>query len=889
MRSLSRLLAVCAVSLLLGSIARSQEPHFGPMRFDRGSENRVCDLVKVKVELTLDEREETFGGSVTHDFLSLREGLEEIWFDMVALEIERVEQDGAPVSFRVEKERLVVELSERLPLDAASSVEVHYSGASPRRGLHFIGPDEDDPDLGFEIWSQGQSENNRHWIPTWDYPTDRATFEAIFTVHEGLTVVSNGELVGTTSEEEGWTSWHWKLDFPFPGYLISICVGDYERYVDDFRGIPVEYFVQRGVGEETARRSFGRTPDMLAFFSDAIGIPYPYRKYSQVAVQRFIVGGMENISATTQTDRTLHDERQHLDRSSDSLVAHELAHQWWGDYLTCRTWRHLWLNEGFATYFEALFQEHDQGSDEFRLSMRGTQRSARGRDRVGSYLPLVESFFNRRPRGGGGNSVYVKGASVLHMIRTLLGDELWSKAIHYYGTKHAGELVDTSDLEIAIEESTGFNLHWLFEEYVYLPGHPVFEVAQSWDAETGEVVLEVRQVQSTEEMVPIFRYPVPIEVTWDGGRELHHVWIEEAEEEVRLPSPSEPLMVRFDKGSAMYKALDFPKSAVDLAYQIRHDDDPVGRIRGVEEIAAAGDEALARSVLLDVLASDDHREIRAAAADHLLPLVDDEVRAGWRNGLTDGEPLVRRHCARALGKGPDDPGETREATIAALVETLRADRSYEVQAASIEALSALAGEAALGALREAMQYSSPGDRIATAALEGRLQLGDESALAEVIDWAVRSDGAARRASGLRLLGAAGDLLEGEGRERVVDELIGAAREGKGEVQRAAISSLGRLRVIEARELLTGLLESEGRGRSAWRLRMTAQRALQKIEPEDSRAAEEARGSEAEAPGERSEGPSDAIVERIVERIGELEAELETLRAQLEEESKAQDD
>src|SRR5262245_39685868 len=375
------------------------KPSFGAMRSDRGTESRVADLLKVHVRLKLDEKSDSFAGDVVNDVEWLEPGAKEIWFDAEEMKVSGAKVDGKEAPFRQEPHRVFVTLPAPAVCGQKAAIEIDYAVEKPHRGLWFIHPSADEPALHDEIWSQGESEDNRRWIPTWDYPSDRAAFEGEFTVRDGLTVVSNGRLVEKKAAEPGWTTWHWSLDFPFATYLLSLCVGHYERYADDWHGIPVEYYVQEGVGEAKARRSFGQTPDMIDFFSTRIGVPYPYPKYAQTAVQRFIAGGMENISATTQTDSTLHDEREHLDRDSQGLVAHELAHQWFGDALTCRTWRHLWLNEGFADFFEALYREARNGEDDFRLEMRNEQRSACASMNRGAPRPLVESFFNRAPEG----------------------------------------------------------------------------------------------------------------------------------------------------------------------------------------------------------------------------------------------------------------------------------------------------------------------------------------------------------------------------------------------------------------------------------------------------------------------------------------------------------
>ena len=851
--------AIVAFALGLAATSQAQEARFGPMREDRGTESRSYDLQKTWLDLKLDERAETAEGVVTHLLTPLVSGLRQIWFDVGELQVRGVLFDDEQTTFRVEEQRLIVDLPGDWELGQSRQVSIEYLAESPPRGLHFVHPDADDPQLGHEIWSQGQSENNRFWIPTWDYPTDRATFEGLFTVRDGLTVVSNGALVQKFAAEEGWTTWHYRLDFPFPAYLISVCVGDYERYADRWRGIPVEYFVQRGVGEEKARRSFGMTPDILEFFSEYTGVAYPYPKYSQVAVQRFVVGGMENISATTQTDRTLHDEREHLDRSSRGLVAHKAAHQWFGDYVTCRTWRHLWLNEGFATYMEALYDRSVDGDDEYQFNMLGNQRAAINRDRPDNIRPLVESFFNRADQGGGSNHVYVKGASVLYMIHQLLGEEPFRRVLQHFLSRHAGQLVETRDLERAIEEVTGEDLHWLFEEYVYLGGHPDFEVEKDYDPVARELALRVKQVQDTGGMVPVFRVPVNVEITCEEGTTTETVWVTKAEEEFRFAVLGEPRMVRFDKGSVLLKTLKFDKPDREWAYQALYDSDPIGRHQAVQALADAEDHLLARETLENVLGSSDHPTIRTAAASSLARHGGERAVAALRQGLHDRESRVRRECARQLGALAPQLGEAAAQVAQSLVEVLRDDLSYRVQEAAATSLGAVGGAQALAALQAASWYDSPNHQVAAAAQRARLKLEDASTVEEVFGLLKAQEDPRARRLGVTLVGSVPDSLLGERRTAAVTHLMQLAEQGSDQLQRTAISSLGQMKAGEAVELLERLQQqAEGR----W-LRFTIRRSLRSI-----RGADDA-------------GEEDPV-QAMRQSMQSMQEEIQRLRARIEE-------
>ncbi len=290
-------------------------------------------------------------------------------FDAAEMEISAVRVGGEAHSFDHSDEKLRIPLERALHAGDEVEVAIDYS-ARPRRGLYFIGPDAGYPDKPLEAWTQGEDEDSRYWFPCYDYPNDRVTSEVVATVPETFTAVSNGELLSNNvNRAEHTRTFHWRHDVPHSSYLMSLAAGEFVEIRDFAGNTPVTYYCRAG-REDDARRAFGNTPRMIQFFEKAIGVPYPYAKYAQVAVADFIFGGMENTSATTQTADTLHDARAHLDFSSDPLVAHELAHQWWGDLLTCRDWSHAWLNEGFATYFEALWCEEDKGADEFAWNLR---------------------------------------------------------------------------------------------------------------------------------------------------------------------------------------------------------------------------------------------------------------------------------------------------------------------------------------------------------------------------------------------------------------------------------------------------------------------------------------------------------------------------------------
>ncbi|MGB2693833.1 MAG: M1 family metallopeptidase, partial [Dehalococcoidia bacterium] len=429
--------------------AQAQRPFALPGDTPHYARDRLVDVRHIKLELSIDPEAKRPGGrpsgriegTVHTTFAPINDGLTHVEFDAVEMEITGVQLGGPDGHSRrarhtYDGNRLRIELGARRKAGEELTTSVSYN-AIPRRGLYFVGPDEGYPDKAVHVWSQGQDEDSRHWFPCFDFPNELATSELIVTVPKPLMAVSNGEL-RSTRERAKTRTFHWYQSTPHVAYLTSVAAGDFAEITQDVDDVPVQYYVTKG-READARRALGRTPRMVRFFSERTGIPYPYAKYAQVFVGDFIFGGMENVSATTLTENILHDERAKPDiaENADSLVAHELAHQWFGDLLTCRDWAHGWLNEGFATYFDALFVEHHRGVDAFRYDLRQNAEIYFRDDAQRYRRPIVSHTYNE-PIDLFDRQFYEKGSLVLHMLRFNLGDELFWKAIRHYTAKHEG-------------------------------------------------------------------------------------------------------------------------------------------------------------------------------------------------------------------------------------------------------------------------------------------------------------------------------------------------------------------------------------------------------------------------------------------------------------------
>lgn len=658
-------------------------PHYAP--------DLPFKLEHLRLNLKVDPKAKSLEGVATQRVRTT--AADQLWLklDQIGLTFEEAHVAGVKAKFEVEGQTLRIRLPQNggkgPKLGDVFEFSVKYRVQDSRRGLYFTGPDADHPKKPFQAWSQGQDEDSRHWFPSFDYPNQKATSEVIATVPKGFTAVSNGALLSKKDVGE-WTEFHYKLGTPHVSYLVCLTVAEFSQWEDQGPGgLPVQYFVAPG-REEDGKRAFGNTPAMIQAFAEKTGMPYPYEKYSQVAVQDFIWGGMENTSATTQTDLTLHDARAHLDFSSDGLVSHELAHQWFGDLLTCRDWSHGWLNEGFATFMERIWVESDKGPnggwDEGKYYSYLDLKEYVAEDTTKYRRPIVCNTY-LEPMDLFDAHLYQKGGLVLNLLRFVLGEEPFWRSIQAYVARHRGQSVETLDLIRAIEDTTGRNLRRVFDEWVFGAGHPELELTYAWHEEKGlaEIVVEQKQTGGQPTRVEdgctthLFHLPAVIELTLQDGKKVSHkIQLGEARERVFIPVASKPQMVRFDPENWIPKTLKFPRPKEMLLHQLKHDTDCMGRIEAARELVSIADTEIV-DAMGEAVRSDKFWAVQAETAYHLGEVRMDRARDKLieaLSALAKGHPKARRSVANALGTFKD------EKSAKALKTFAEKDASYHVEA-----------------------------------------------------------------------------------------------------------------------------------------------------------------------------------------------------------------
>lgn len=542
--------------------------------------DRPFDTCHIFLDLSVDLRRRRLAGFCRTTIKARRAGLRSLSFDAVDLKISRVFFDGKPARFKNADKKLVVTATKSLVEDQAHDVEVHYSVTNPEAGLHFVKSPE-------QMWSQSQPEDARRWFPCHDTPGEKATSEVRATVPPGFRAVSNGILIDESANGKK-SVFHWKFDRPHSIYLITLAVARFAEVVSDWDGIPIVYYCEKG-READAKRGFGKTAAAMKIFSEKTGVRYPYARYAQVAVAEY-PGGMEHTTATTQTDACLIDAQAFEDHDLDTLVAHELAHQWFGDLVTCAEWPHAWLNEGFATYSEVVFLEADKGRDEALYELLQNRRVYLDED-SGRYRRAIVCRTYNDPWTIFDRHLYEKGCWVLRMLHLELGETLFWKGVGHWLRKHADGSAETQDLVAAFEEATGRNLQGFFDQWVYRGGHPALKLRWSWSPKGKRGELHLTQTQDVSDASPAYRFKARVRVAGRGWTREFHETIDAKEHRLAWTLPGEPLDVEFDPEVELLASVKFKKPEAYWLRQLRAGLTSASRALAAPHVAAWGGEA----------------------------------------------------------------------------------------------------------------------------------------------------------------------------------------------------------------------------------------------------------------------------------------------------------
>ena len=772
---------------------------------------RPFTIQHIALDLALHVEEKALSGSAALDIARVDPEATEITLDAVGFTIEAVEltpRGGkkAPAEHVYDGAALTVTVPAAV---SAAQIHVRYR-AVPRAGIYFLAPDEHVPGRPSQVWTQCQDEDARHIFPCHDKPHIKQTTELRVTVPSGWYALSNGELL---SEDDG--SFHWKMSEPHPSYLFTLAAGEFTLIEEEVDGIPLSYLVPNG-REEDGKRTFARTAEMIRHFGAVTGVKYPWNKYAQVVVSDFTFGGMENTTATTMYEHILLDDRAALDISSDDLIAHELAHQWFGDLVTCRDWSHAWLNEGFATFMEHIDRESHLGRDEYDYSIQGDMHSYFGEAHGRYKRPIVCQDYET-PIDIFDRHLYEKGGAVLHMLRRELGDTLFWLGVKTYLRRHSKGVVETRDLMRAMEEVSGRSLERFFEQWVFRAGHPELDVKIELEKRVCTVTIKQTQAGTTggagggqgapETTTPLFAFDLAFDLTFDDGttrREVRHV--DQALHTFSFNVPSRPRFVVVDPEQTVLAEVKLDAPGDLLRHQLAHAPTARGRMLATTRLGKTDDPPSTQALAASLGDEKEFWGVRAEAAAALGHLRSSDAEKALLAHVATAHPKVRRVIASALGAF-----RTAQAADALKSMALR-DASYLVEAEAARALGSTRQSAAFDTLIDILDRPSWADVIRSGAIDGLANLRDERAVPHVIArtrYGVPTRG--RRAA----IMAISKLAEGrKARETLEDMLDGADPYLRVDVVR----SLGELGDPKSRGALHRQLDRELDGRVRRRIR-----------------------------------------------------------------------
>jgi len=663
--------------------------------------------------------------------------LADLAIDAGDMTFKRVASGSQELKYEYDNRALTVHLASPLRAGQKTTITIEYDGANRTKGAYFR-------PAKHIVWTQGETEDNHFWVPTYDFPNDKTTWEFFIWTAKGERALSNGRLAGSRAVGDS-IEWHWVLAKPASTYLMTAVVGNYTILQDKpWRNVPIGYWTYPD-SVDAAWRGFAKTPQAVDFFSRKTGVPYPWSKYDQIVIPEFQYGGMENVTATSQNDaEILHPAWSEPQASSVGLMAHELGHQWYGDLLTTRDWADVWLNEGFATFMEQIFREQDLGVDEGALDRLGAQEQTIEADRRGR-RPLVwnrwvndpiEVFFS--------GHIYPKGATILQMLRHQLGETLFWKAMNRYTTAHAHGNVVTEDLRKAFEETTGRDYKPFFDQWVYGAGFPVFQVSSLYDRAAKRLMISAREVQPRDSLTGFFDVDVDVEARTDSGVVRFSVPVRNGTGEGGINLKAAPRSIRWDKGNWILDITDFPRTTAMLQYQLVYDNDVLGRVEAVDLLGERPADRVALSALIGASRNDRFWGVRSRAAGVLGRWGSDARRAAnpqirsVMNALLvstrDPDPRVREEAVTALGRIPFTGTAARDVTIR-LREIARSDTSFIVRGDALASDIRLEKNAAIPLAKQLMGDNVWQDVIRGPAIAALKEVGTPEALALVQQYA----------------------------------------------------------------------------------------------------------------------------------------------------------
>jgi len=810
--------------------------------------DRKVDILHVIIDLTPDFENRTIAGTTTIRFAPIAAPLRELRLNAIGLLVSSVTSATTIDDYSVSDDAITITFKEAIAPDRETSVTITYE-AEPRQGLYFRTPGQGYSDDTMHLFTQGECHTAPYWYPNYDYPNERSTSEVICRVPPDMTVLSNGRLMSErTDKQTKLKSVRWLQDKPHANYLVALVAGKFECIESKYRDIPLAFYTSPGQ-IDLAKNSFKGTADMMAFFEEEIGIEYPWNKYYQVTVKDFVAGGMENTTLTILTEGTLFTEASENCRSSESLVAHEMAHQWFGDYVTCKDWSHIWLNEGFATYYEKLYDGHANGRDALLYSL---YRSARGIvSSTNEQRPIVRKSY-KHPDSQFSYLTYQKGAWVLHMLRSQLGEELYRKCVKTYLERFAFSSTVTEDLISVIEELSGRSYDRFFDEWVCEGRFPELKVSYTWLGKDKLAKVSIQQTQKPLNGVAVYHFPAKVRFITDEWAIDREIEVDSKQHDFYFPLKAEPEVVRLDPDYELLAKVEFKKTKPMLYAQLGLKDDVVGRLLAVEALKGHDDQKTVAK-LKDVLNGDAFYGVRMSASGALRHMASEEAFASLVESLDQADSRVRDRVVE------DVSSFYRPEALAAVMEIVDSEKNPDIRSGAIRKLGLYNSRRTKKLLANLLEVESWHNTVAQAAVSA-IRTMDDPYFVAALRKAISQRGEDFTTSGLSsALDALAHISRNKKNKTAIREFVtGYVNHENRRIRAGAIGALGTLGDPKA----IPIVQAFDGDKSYDRVQRSAKSALRRLQ-------------------ERKQFVPREIVE-LRELVDELKKDNEKLRGQFEE-------
>jgi aminopeptidase N len=647
---------------------------------------KIHDLVHTKLNVDFNFDNKTMNGEAWITAKPHFYSTNFITLDAKAMLIHQVSMNNTALKYTYEDGlNLIISLPKTYQREEEFTIYIKYTAQPEKvyqkgsaaitsaKGLYFINADGSEKNKPTQIWTQGETEASSCWFPTIDAPNQKTSQEIYMTVPDKFVTLSNGALISQTKKGNNRTD-YWKFDQKHAPYLFFMGIGEYEIIKDYYKNIPVNYYVEKEFAPY-AKDIFGLTPEMMGFFSEKLGVEYPWNKYSQIVGRDYVSGAMENTTAVMHGEQAYQKPGQLIDENvQENTIAHELFHHWFGDLVTAESWSNLTLNESFANYSEYLWREYKYGKVEAEMHLY---------ENVDAYLngqsdskDLVRYTYDDKEDVFDLVS-YNKGGAILHMLRTYLGDEAFFLGLKQYLNIYKYQAAEVDQLRLVFENLTGKDLHWFFNQWYFGSGHPNIEISYDYNTLRKTVTVNVVQLQTA-----VFKFPFVIDVFEGTKRTRHTVFVDAKDASFTFPYTKQPNLIQVNADRSLVCEINENKVLSDYIFQLKYADNYAHRREAFLIITKKQEDKEAFNAVVDAL-DDTSYKIRILALQQI-DLINkfskkDVIQKIMNIANTDAKTLVQAEAINTLGKLTDP-------TLKPIFEKGLESKSYSVLGKSLVSL-----------------------------------------------------------------------------------------------------------------------------------------------------------------------------------------------------------